>query len=79
MRFFGILSFVWILMLLEFIIIAGWIADINDPIGQNVLIRIGIGIFKVGLSGILGLGWLYLWNKIVKLYFWRNITEIDKK
>ena len=79
---FGILFLVWLIILGEFVIIAGWIVDIPNPVSNGLMAQILVAIGKVGLSGLLVLGWLYLWNRIVKIYFnWalKNNSDLNNK
>ncbi len=65
----AILFLVWVIILGEFVVIAGWIVEIPDPIGAGEVIRFLVAVGKVGLAGLLGIGWLYVWNWVVRFYF----------
>ncbi|MHA2408350.1 MAG: hypothetical protein ACXACA_08270 [Candidatus Ranarchaeia archaeon] len=76
----GILFFVWLMILGEFVIIAGWIVEIPDPVGLGPISQFLVAVGKVGLSGFLGVGWLYIWNKLVRFYFqWALKNNHDLK
>jgi len=68
----GIITLVWFTMLLGLILIWRFIVPISYPSGSYFM-QLIIGVFKVGISGILALIWLYSWNKLVKTYFWKTL------
>jgi len=68
----GIITLVWATMLLGLVFIWKFIVPISYP-SESYTMQFLIGIFKVGASGTLALIWLYLWNKLVQIYFWKTL------
>jgi len=68
----GIMTIVWITMLLGLIFIWKFIVPVSYP-SESYFVQFAIGVFKVGVSSVLALIWLFLWNKLVKTYFWRTL------
>lgn len=68
----GIITLVWTTMLLGLIFIWSFIVPISYPSGSYIM-QFLVGVFKVGASGALALIWLYLWNKLVQIYFWKTL------
>jgi len=64
-------------MLLGLIFIWKFIVPISYP-SESYIIQLLVGIFKVGASGVLALIWLYLWNKLVQIYFWKTLRQVRK-
>ncbi|HDD43644.1 MAG TPA: hypothetical protein ENG63_02110 [Candidatus Desulfofervidus auxilii] len=68
----GIITLVWATMLLGLVFIWKFIVPISYP-SESYIMQFLIGFFKVGASGTLALIWLYLWNKLVQIYFWKTL------
>jgi len=66
------MTIVWITMLLGLIFIWKFIVPVSYP-SESYFVQFVIGVFKVGVSSVLALIWLFLWNKLVKTYFWRTL------
>ncbi len=66
------MTLVWVTMLIGLVIIWKFIVPLSYP-SNSYLITFLISTFKVGVSGILAFIWLYLWNKLVKTYFWKTL------
>lgn len=66
------MTIVWIAMLLGLIFIWKFIVLVSYP-SESYFARFVIGVFKVGVSSVLAFIWLFLWNKLVKTYFWRTL------
>jgi len=67
-----ILFFVWACMLLGLWIIDSIIVPLKMPTATNETLT---GTFKVALSSMLVLFWLWIWREIVKRTFWRTIKK----
>ena len=70
---FLLLGSIWITIIPGLVIIDLFIVEIPTP--TPLLPALVVGTLKVGVSGGLVFLWLYLWNKLVKTYFWRNIKN----
>lgn len=63
------------------LIIFYFIDQIIVPLRINTGIPYGpfiTGVAKVVVSGILIFLWLFSWNKLVEIYFWKTIRKKDK-
>jgi hypothetical protein len=67
-----ILFFVWGIMILGFWVINSFIVPFNFPGIMNGFLT---GFFKVIISTVLVLLWLWIWRDMVRRIFWRAISR----
>ena len=71
-----ILVIAWLLMLGLFIALDTTIVPLQ---GENKVESFVLGTFKVACAGVGFLAWLFIWKKVIELYFWNKIANAPQE
>ncbi|MHA1713677.1 MAG: hypothetical protein ACTSW4_06550 [Candidatus Ranarchaeia archaeon] len=73
-----VICIVWVSAILGLWLIDTWIVELPDP--PELVLRVLTQFLKIGFSSLMGIGWLFLWNRLVSFYFWKNmVIQVHKR
>jgi hypothetical protein len=76
-----IITFIWILLLIGIVFLAIYVGPLEAGsiiytyIHEVWFIDLMTGVVQVGMAGTYVLVWLYIWQRMVRMYFWRTIEK----
>jgi len=75
-----IIGIIWIILLIGILFLKIYIGPMEAIPSlahyfSKAFIDFVTSVVKVGIAGIYVLIWLYLWNRMVRTYFWRDIQK----
>lgn len=75
-----IIGIIWILLILGILFLKIYVGNLT-PIPEFAnnfspyFVSFVTGVVKVGIAGIYVLIWLYIWHRMVRMYFWRTAKK----
>ena len=75
-----IISIIWVLLLIGILFLAIYVGPLQ-PLPEITLyldpyfVALITGAVKVAMAGMYVLVWLYIWHRMVRMYFWRTIDK----